>query len=725
MMNITGRSSSKYVGKEAQSLGSFDGKIKWFMHRNKLLTVFILISAVYHLQSQTKSDRIRDFVQQTGARITVNKALGNPEFIRFPTNTSVFSPGTPEQMTQAFLSSYSDLMGIEYQAGQLTLQEQRTDHIGHQQLIYKQVYQGIPVFAAEMRFHYDQQGLLAAINGVFVPDIKISPEPAVSIAQAQNVAISHIEKQFPTLAQTLEANAGGLYIFRKGLIQNVPGSNHLVYEIVVENHVDVREFVYVDAHTLDIIEQFTGTHGILSRKLYEETLSNNIWSEGDALPGSLDIWQQNEVEAAGHTYYFFKHAFGFDSYNGSGATMKTINNNPGINCPNANWNGSTTNYCDGTASDDVVAHEWAHAYTDYTSDLIYAWQSGALNESYSDIWGETVDLLNNYEDVGEDLSLRSGCASSQRWRLGEDASAFGSALRDMWDPTCKGDPGKVSDPQYYCSSGDNGGVHTNSGVPNHAYSLLVDGGSYNGQTINGIGFTKAAHIFWRAQSTYLTSTSDFSVMADALEMACNSLIGVNLEGLSTTSVAAGPSGEIINSNDLLELQKVLLAVEMRMDPDCPFSPILGAAPALCLAAIPDSTIFYEDFESGFGAWTVVQIPENPLSWEDRDWELTTDLPDLRAGTAAFGPDPINGDCGQDLENGIISLVSPSILIPLEVPDEVELAFEHYISTEYRWDGAHVMYKINEAAWLQVPASSFTVNGYNTTLNTAAQGNDNP
>ena len=70
----------------------------------------------------------------------------------------------------------------------------------------------------------------------------------------------------------------------------------------------------------------------------------------------------------------------------------------------------------------------------------------------------------------------------------------------MWNPPCNGDPGKVTDGQLYCGEGDAGGVHSNSGIPNHAYALLVDGGTYNGQTITGIGFTKAAHIFWRAQS---------------------------------------------------------------------------------------------------------------------------------------------------------------------------------------------------------------------------------
>ena len=63
-------------------------------------------------------------------------------------------------------------------------------------------------------------------------------------------------------------------------------------------------------------------------------------------------------------------------------------------CPNASWNGSITSFCEGMAADDVIAHEWTHAYTDATHDLIYQWQPGALNEAYSDIFGEIVDLLN-------------------------------------------------------------------------------------------------------------------------------------------------------------------------------------------------------------------------------------------------------------------------------------------------------------------------------------------
>ena len=108
------------------------------------------------------------------------------------------------------------------------------------------------------------------------------------------------------------------------------------------------------------------------------------------------------MTSSGESYWFFENAFDRDSYDGDGAAKRiTVNNDPRIDCPNANWNGITTNYCDGVTSDDVVAHEWGHAYTEYTSGLIYQWQSGALNESYSDVWGETLDLINGREDEGE------------------------------------------------------------------------------------------------------------------------------------------------------------------------------------------------------------------------------------------------------------------------------------------------------------------------------------
>ena len=84
------------------------------------------------------------------------------------------------------------------------------------------------------------------------------------------------------------------------------------------------------------------------------------------------------------------------------ATRCTASCSPTSNCPNAYWNGVATNYCPDFDADDVVSHEWGHAYTEYTHGLIYAYQSGALNESYSDIFGETHDLINGADAEGGD-----------------------------------------------------------------------------------------------------------------------------------------------------------------------------------------------------------------------------------------------------------------------------------------------------------------------------------
>ena len=89
------------------------------------------------------------------------------------------------------------------------------------------------------------------------------------------------------------------------------------------------------------------------------------------------------------------------------------------------------------------------------------------------------------------------------------------------EPALLGNPGKVSDTfEYTCSTADGAGA-TNSGVPNHGYALLVDGGTYNGQTVSGIGLTKAAHIYFRAMSVYQGPATDFADHADALDQSCS------------------------------------------------------------------------------------------------------------------------------------------------------------------------------------------------------------
>lgn len=664
---------------------------------------------------------------KTNATITLNQNSGVPNFIKFPANQPLFLSGnTLEQKAQAFLSTYKSAFGLIDVNQQITYHSTKVDSNHFSRVTYLQTKNGVPVYDGKLYFHFNKKNKLTAINGNVIPKIKLNTIPKLSKQQAETVALNEINKQELNFSNIeVFAQKSTLYLFPKGIERNQITSIKLVYEVEVRNNNDVREFVFVNAHDGSITEQFTGMAHAIDRIVYEDNTGNIVWQEGDPLPGTLTQWQQNEVIASGHMYNFFNNAFGYVSYDGADAQMRTINNNPGIACPNANWNGVTANYCNGTAADDVIAHEWGHAYTEYTSGLIYAYQSGAMNESFSDIWGETIDLLNNYEDADDDHSLRTACNSSDRWRMGEDASAFGGAIRDMWDPPCDGHPGKVTDGNYHCAPSDGGGVHINSGIPNHAYALLVDGGTYNGYIITGIGFTKAAHIFWRSQNSYLTATSDFEDLGNALEASATDLLGINLEGLSTTDTAAGPSGEIITAADITQVMNAVFAVELKINPDaCGFTPLLAPAPPLCSAATTNK-LYFEDWESGLGTWTVTQLPTNPATWEARDWGISTTLPNGRTGNGIFGIDPINGNCSSDLENGIIRLESPIINIPEVTGGTFEMAFDHYVATETGWDGGNIKFSVNGGTWTIIPNGSYSVNPPNGTIQPVSAGNDNP
>jgi trimeric autotransporter adhesin len=694
---------------------------------------------------------------------------------------------------QAFFAKFGGVFGIRDLA-QLKLTARSTDQYGSRHLTYEQAFKGVPVFGAVLKAHVDARNRLTAVNGVFVPDIALGTTATLSRSQAAARAKTEVAAHPPrdqkgkaarASAANLSTASTKLMVYRTGLIRDVKGANQLAYEVEVTNGSNVRERVYVHAHAGKILNRYSLVEDALFRRLFEQNTATQVWQEGDPFPGALNQDQQSIVLGSGESYYHFFNAFGRDSWDGAGAEMKSINNDPTINCPNANWNGATTNYCNGVTADDVVAHEWGHAYTERTNGLIYQWQSGALNEAYSDIWGETVDSLNgrgtdspnnsraagdctshslerdfvvinspgsiagfcnagfaafgpaltttgvtgdvvlvndgvgvtsngcetpfvsdvtgkialidrgvcaftvkvaNAQDEGAigvliadnvwgppdplggvdpsitipsvrialgngntiksqlpgvNVTMRHNLPSTQdnfRWLEGEDATAFGTAdrhaIRDMWNPRCVNDPGRVLDAEYFCAITDNGGVHTNSGVPNHGYALLVDGGTYNGHTVGAIGLTKAAHLYFQAQLLQ-TPTTNFDGHADALLAACNDLVGDTLEGLSTTSTPAGPSGEVFSGADCTQVDEMIAAVEMRVDPaeQCNFQPVLQPdAPAHCAdtedPTDPVQDVYVEDFETGLSNWTLTNDGVF-AGWDNFgpfDWAHDTTLP---------------------------------------------------------------------------------------------------
>ena len=694
--------------------------------KKTLSFAIILAYACGFAQESKELSRLKNEMK---ANVTISNSTSNPNFIYFSQSVKLKSTDAKTKASE-FLAENFRAFNLR-SANDLVLLDETTDNYGLKNVTYRQQYQGIPVYDGLLKFHFNAKEELSSINGNSISIAKLNTVPDITAAEAEIIARDMVTKQDLNKSDTpLQTAKTNLIIFPKNLMQGGIVTPYLAYQIEVTNKKDVREYIFINAHTGELVEQFTGIHPI-DRKLYETntTATNLKWKEGDAFPGTLSSWQQNEVVTSEHVYNFFKNAFGYVSYDAADHTMITVNNDPTISCPNARWNGTYAGYCDGTATDDVIAHEWGHAYTEYTSGLIYQYQSGALNESYSDVWGETIDLINNYMDEGENLSVRTttACSGSLRWKVGEDATSFGGAIRDMWNPNCNGDPAKVLDAaNYYCGTADSGGVHTNSGVTNHLYALLVDGGTYNGYTMTGMGFVKAAHLWWRAQKNYLTATSDFASFADALEASANDLIGVNLQGLSTTVTPAGLTGLSITSADVQNVKNGILAVQLRTSPatQCNYTPLLAqSAPSLCASAT-NNPLFKEDWENGLGNWTVTNVPTKPSTWEARDWTIKSNLPKSRPGKAIFAIDPINGDCASNLQNGILRLESPTITMPTFTSGKYEMAFNHYVATESTWDGGNIKYSLNEGSWTLVPVTAFTYNGYNSTLD-GTSSNDNP
>lgn len=832
-------------------------------------------SAPAAAESGTVVQRMKDDAQGR-ARITTERATGRVGFARATDLLPSVEAGTSRTAAakaSAYLDRYAGAFGAT--RDQLRQTEVRTNGAGWT-VEYEQVYRGVPVFAGRLLAHVDAQGDLTSVNGFAVPGLSMSVTPALSKAQAATKALALVRSvagkggdSAPDVSG-LKVAGNRLTIYRMGSTRGTTGDAKLAYLLEVTNRATVREMVVLDAATGKPLNHWSMIHAALDRELYEAVenpdgsvggLTDPIWEEGDTFPGALNADQQNLVEGTGEAYWMFMNTFGRDSYDGKGSTMKTVNNDPRIACPNANWNGSTTNYCSDVTSDDTVAHEWAHAYTEYTSDLVYQWQSGAMNEAYSDIWGETVDMLNSrfnetpdtprtagtcsaytrgnisvtinspapvagacqaapaafgpvfndtpvvtdvvvatdavtdggtandgctaytnagavsgkwaYVDRGTctfadkaDIAEAAGATGivignndpedpapfspsgsagiyglmvstadgakfktagtanitvvdaetdprddSYRWLSGEGDPAFGGAIRDMWNPTCYGDPGKVSDAEYKCGYDDAGGVHSNSGVVNHLFALMVDGGTYNGVTVPQIGLDQAANLFWRTQTEYLTEISDFTDLADGLTASCTDLTGQDINEVTLTPATTPALADDITAGDCTALASAIAAVELRQEPtQCDFGPLLKKNPkSLCGKGYRTAVHWKENFEDGLKDWKKTE----KVTYEGAKgvpWRTTKTVPGAHKTKVALGPDPSDlGQCdgsAADISSRN-SLVSPTVVMPAgKAPT---LSFDHYIATEYGYDGGNVKVSVNGKPFKEIPAAAYRFN----------------
>ena len=232
---------------------------------------------------------------------------------------------------------------------------------------------------------------------------------------------------------------------------------------------------------------------------------------------------------------------------------------------NAFWNGTYTVYGDGDGVSsrefsgglDVVGHEYAHGVTDCTSDLIYQDESGALNESFSDIIGNSAEFFADEPDSSNCVKA-DGQATCADWWVAEDIYLRADTVpgfRNMADPEEDRDPDHYT--EFIVTSADNGGVHSNSGIPNHAYYLLVNGGQNasctepsthdsahcsdgdvqdNNLNVTGIGLTDAERIFFLG-FTALPANATMCQARAATEADARALFGSGSQQAQSTTDA--------------------------------------------------------------------------------------------------------------------------------------------------------------------------------------------
>jgi Zn-dependent metalloprotease/PKD repeat protein len=473
-----------------------------------------------------------------------------PDYIQFSSDLAINESQTVEFLRKVFKlsSDYS-----------FELVKEEQDDMGQNHQIYQQYYREVPVEFGRYKAHF-KEGRLTSINGAFYTNINQSASPSIVPELAIQAALNKVNAstykwdiiQEEALLKAERQDISATYYPSPELIWIATNYTNPIFQLaykmdVYANEPLSRQNLYVDAHTGLVIfstdqihtadsngvavTAYSGNRAIVADyfssqfRLREsgrgngiQTFDLNNTSNYGAAIDFIDVdnfWNNttNQDQYAGDahwgaemTYDYFWQIHNRNSIDGNGFALKSyMHYNTNYN--NAFWDGQRMTYGDGNGTTftpltaiDITGHEIAHGLTSNTSNLVYANESGALNESFSDIFGVSVESFANNNALN--------------WVIGEDATPSGNGIRSMSNPNAFQDPDTYLGTNYYTGTQDNGGVHTNSGVQNFWFYLLSIGGTGTndiGQAYNvtGLGMIDAARIAFRNNTFYLTPNSDY------------------------------------------------------------------------------------------------------------------------------------------------------------------------------------------------------------------------
>jgi thermolysin len=465
----------------------------------------------------------------------------------------------------------------------------RQDELAMTHTRLQQTHRGVPVFGGEAIVHLRPDGAPFAITDDTLPDVEVSPVPTLTPAHAIDRAVAH-SGAGQRLTAAPKADLFVLRISDEGYVGE--GRDRLVYRVSLRREDGSAQtsmpVVFIDAHSGEKLWAYDNLQTATGTSLYSGTVTINSYLSGSTyyledIPRKVgtfnynnttstisrftdtnDVWgeaaqtnQRAGVDAhygAEKVYDYYLNVHGRRGIDGSGgpASTTSIDGVTGLigsrvhystNYNNAFWNGSYMTYGDGDGSTfsplvslDITGHEMTHGVTERTAGLIYSGESGALNESMSDVFGALVERSVKGEGAGT-------------WKVGEEcytpANGTNDALRYMDNPHAAPNSGFTSDDdpdhysERYTGTSDNGGVHINSGIANKAFYLVAKGGTHHltSNTLTGIGADAAGQIWYKALTTYMTSSTNFAGARTATLNAAAALYGATSTQYGVVSCA--------------------------------------------------------------------------------------------------------------------------------------------------------------------------------------------
>jgi bacillolysin len=486
-------------------------------------------AAFNRLQARTNSALTVSWDARS-AHSVPNFLTGMDAATRLPYQPTAAELGNPIALARGFLDENRDLFRLRSVAEELQFLRNETDkQLGWSHVRMSQVYKGLPVFGYQLVVHLDTQNLVVAVNGHFRPDIDLDPTPRVTQADAEQLALDDLLNAQLEPAERSRVKATILRDKTQLMIHvDRDDQPRLAWYVTIMTDSPLGQWRYfVNARRAQIVHQFDSSADGKRRLTYSADNSTDIpgrllIDEGER---SRDAVAQAAHDNAGKVYDYYFKTFGRDSLDDQGSMMvSTVHyGSDPDDAENAAWIGEAQQMIYGDGGKifkplpyglDVVGHEFTHGIIDNTSALIYEGQSGALNESYADIFGALIDRGN--WTIGEAV-IKSPPFPLKFLRSLENPNGGYYDARDPLNSV--GQPAHMN--EYadlpYTRKGDNGGVHINSGIPNLAAYLIA----------RAIGLEKMEQVYYRTLTQYLTPNSDFSDAARATIRAAQDLYGNN------------------------------------------------------------------------------------------------------------------------------------------------------------------------------------------------------